>query len=456
MKEITASYDRDVSSTVGLDGRLPNRVFTLIPSTIVAVLLAREGIEARLTPFLCKKFMLAWNSFQAERETFQSPVVEVTHSNGRVFHRTRASPVWHRIRLPPVQQMWGGWGSWFVATDRRCYAWGINSFGRLGVNSKEQIIAQPMRVPVTPRNVQVFDEVTFFQPIRGGDWLGAGWNEYGQLADKGRPSVCSIPTPMPNSTNVLSWASESGLTVGLLTTGAVVCGDIEERLPGLRQQGQSGVLHTLTTLPLPVEGTVDQVAISSSAVFIRLGSRCFASGWNGYGQLGLDPSVSNVTWPTELPFPVTDIATFTPNTVFVSNGRVLVCGNNEYNQLSDCGATSLALTPLATPEGPLAVVALGSLCLLALVGDVWCGRGMNSDGRLLAKSDDVLSEWAPLPARAVCRSSNRLVQVTPVSVICNGDCHTGWLDPLPSVVLAPHSYTRMSDLEAINESLCCG
>ncbi len=121
------------------------------------------------------------------------------------------------------------------------------------------------------------------------------------------------------------------------------------------------MITTLTTVTLPddVKGRVDRVVCGMAEIgaFYICGRRCFVSGNNRTGCLGLGSEHVIVTTPIEQPFPVDDVVCGI-STIFISNGRVMACGDNLHGHIDPHGGEAvIGPIPLRLPRDATRVAA---------------------------------------------------------------------------------------------------
>ncbi len=105
-----------VDKTVDIEGELPNAIYTLIPSTIVAILKAASVPED--CHFICHKFLRVLNAHRKSRKALKQGGTYVTLDDGRVYtrgnnlggrcgvgHPDAHLSVDHWVRLPPVKDL---------------------------------------------------------------------------------------------------------------------------------------------------------------------------------------------------------------------------------------------------------------------------------------------------------------------------------------------------------------
>ncbi len=425
----SADRDRPVTATVGIKGDLPNRVFTLTHPTIATILYSADCDDHRtLLPFLCKKFFMVHNAFARDaRELATSFMCRQTRLQifaGRVFASgdnefgqcgpgPDTIPRPRRVRIPPTLDAWDAAGAWFASTTQGLYAWGMND-GRLGVGS-DNVDQAPSRVPLPGPLLQLttFRNATFVRVAGQPGWLAFGWNDTGWLGvatdgrRRRRGNCVRAPRHVIGSDRVSRFMSADGMTFGWTPEALLACGD--------NMNGQCGVgsteahINTLTPVALPddVKGRVDRVVHVSSTFFIS-GRRCFGCGNNVFGQLGIGRSRQCICDPriAELPFLVDDVAGGT-TTVFLTDGQLMVCGDNDSGQASPENVPALPTPIRLDPPGPVSrVVVLGPTIFLRLTDGSWVGRGADS-GDFVDPGPDAErvnpTAWTPLSTRGVRR-----------------------------------------------------
>ncbi len=387
-----ADRDRQVDVTVNIPGgKLPNRIFTTPLSIITAIIHRAELPNGSFAAMfaICRKFFLAQRDFEQysylERECFISGAVSsVTLYNGRLFvdkdvMLTELSHTAHNtekyrlrlVRLPRIDQLWHGGGSWFIETYRGLYAWGDNDEGCLGVGHWGYVSA-PQRVNIQGPVLGVFpfNEVCFFRTPTG--WYGSGFTEMGELGCREAPQGTRFASPLrlPNTEGVIRWYSNSSTTFAWTSAGLMACGPNHNGCAGVGSTEEAIGRLTPVVLPTGVKSNVHRVVSADESTFIISGHRCFVCGDNSRGQLGvpLTGGAETIDTPVELPFPVLNVISADERTVFLSDGQLLVCGNNSCDEffLTDPEATEAAAAlgvevpaPISgpTPPTPLALPA---------------------------------------------------------------------------------------------------
>ncbi len=391
-----------------IQGPLPNRIFTLIPSTVLAVLLAGASSDVPGQFFLCRKFLAVWNNYNRSKRTTENMGSIISLFDGRLFSyanniRSKCgvnkSALWlpfeHWVRLPPVMDYWVGCGSWFAQTTRGLFAWGSNWSGQLGIASYSRI-TRPCRVSipqtVMATHISVFNDVAFIRISRG--WLGVGLNDDSML---GLPNggYVTTPTMVPGAENVIAWTSNRA-TFGITRTGLLGCGS--------NARGQLGIddddAPSLTPIRLPRgAGPVRKVVTDWESTFILCGQKCFVCGANDVGQLALGVFDEEVHTPTELSFPVNDVVAHKFTIIFLSAGKLLGCGANDTHHVSPDGPASI-ITPVAL-NMPWSVrrvtISHEALFVQRSEDDTWFARGNNKNSQLgVGSADDIVTDWAPV------------------------------------------------------------
>ncbi len=372
-------------------GRLPNRIFTLVPSTTVAILnsLPDPPADCALV-FLCRKFYTSFSMYLEESSLFttkdDSASLRVhccrVYTTDHRLHATDAVPrqlCW--LRLPRVLELRGSdAGSWFVITSRGLYSWGANSGQSLGTGARDIWVA-PARVHLPGHGLEVldvvpYDRATFINTNDG--WFGCG----AELVDLLGPDAVTAPQHLPNPRDytrfhvgqgmIFAWTPDQLLAAGLNNNGTCGVGSNAVKVTPL----------TPVDLPPAVAGGVDRVVIASWATFFLAGRRCFVTGDNEYGQLGIRERRAVV--PRELPFPVDDVACHQGLTIFCTDAGLRGCGVNTHGQLIPHAALTPAdprvwevhvPTLVETPFPPTAIAVYWTALFIRDSDGMWHGRG---------------------------------------------------------------------------------
>ncbi len=503
---ISACRDRHVDITVNIPGEMPNRVFTLLPGTIAAVLLA-SGAPNEVA-FMCRKFFVAMNHFEADKSTKETAGTTMAISNGRLFAEgsnmnyacgVNTPAVWlptpRWVRLPPVLQLWSGHGSWYAKTTRGLYAWGHNgqmyqNAAKMGVRFDHQYVKYPVFIDIaqtgfTPEviDVHVFDECTLIRTPSG--WIFSGerdpFRSAGGVLDANSPTHAaddSVDEPLlyKDSDLAPAWAhADSWHAIGPMGLVAVhgpkvsmfgvvsdaMQDDYSDSDEDIDDNGWEEPERPPLSVEIPHGKSVVKIIGEDRRLFILCDDKtCYVIGHNSQGSLGLeDFQDTSVRVPIVLPFPVDDVIHKNNQTVFVSEGKVLVCGSNTYGQLShtrdensdsetdspttdsdsDSESTNLfgsttsssvvvdylsdvvSPTPLDFPsvDPPDGVVMSGEVLFVRTVGGDWFSRGerdfgMLGSGPAHGLSGDIAPELAAL-------GWSRVIIDSAESILCSSD-----------------------------------
>ncbi len=404
-RDISAARDSHVDRTVGIDGPLPNRIFTLHPSTMVAALLAGAGLTGPvgsgsdwpITMFLCRKFFQAHRAALDDTREFTSLGTVVRLMSGRVMvhgtnlaHECGPDPTtpWippdaaRWLRMPPVSMVWSGGESWYAKTPFGLYSWGNNHHGKLGQDRHDEW-GVPGRVvlPGPVSQVRSLGRVCLFRTALG--WWLAGWGDavsYVPDLPDPIPDRCTAPRLLPGSGDVMEIHSDDRLTIGITT---------DRRL-------WTGATRKAEVIGWPDGIPVDRVLTHNGALFVWGGGQCYAGGLNYYGQLGTGEHAAESfpVRPVDTDGTVRDVATCT-TTVLLTDQGLMCTGWNDFSQFGSMA--SRIATPVALPvPWPVDKVCAGENCLLVRrVGDgAWLARGRDGEGGLGVGSDEmVVREW---------------------------------------------------------------
>lgn len=124
---ISSSYDHVVSETCDINGRLPNRIFTLSPGTLAAIINhITHSIGTKETfPSICRKFFRVANELQERQEQVSCGTRDLSASLylGRLYSHSlsHASLTW--VRLPPAVQVWPTTEGCVIETTSGLYTW---------------------------------------------------------------------------------------------------------------------------------------------------------------------------------------------------------------------------------------------------------------------------------------------------------------------------------------------
>ncbi len=436
LNSISSDYFRCVDRSMNISGRIPNAIFTLVPSTTLAIFCAIDSSSVRAdVAFLCRKFYFATRTLDkgvphvnnAEFQDIDGNIIRqvttVVHSCGRLFCSGATdcgqcgvgvidddeiiNP--RLIRLPAVLQVWHHRQVWFAKTALGLYGWGRGKNGQVGVGIEGHDVDKPAWV--TDADVITVNQcvnATFFK-ISGG-WLACGRNNQSQLGfpRSGPTPNVTRPTPVPDSSDITRWKMIEETTFAWSTRGLLACGKADAGRCGIGdahtetvtfEDGFVGLLRrrarrravsytvcpTLTPVALPddVKGRVDRVVGSDESIYAICHNRCFTWGGASYERLGLPAPLNEhdtmpVTTPEEITasFPIDNIAVTDPTIVFISRGKLFGLGNNQYRIIASTGDRLTTPTPIDTPGPFTRVVLMGHINIYVRLTDgTWVGRG---------------------------------------------------------------------------------
>jgi alpha-tubulin suppressor-like RCC1 family protein len=184
-----------------------------------------------------------------------------------------------------VRTIAAGWGhSLVIRQDGTVWAWGRNDRGQLSVgNSLPRLTPTLMSGVANAKAVAAGTAHTLVQTANG-NVLATGDNEFGQLGD-GTTISRSYLAPVKNAS-----------LIGSIATGvyhSVLLKPFTKTLAtGMNNLGQLGIGNTVQK-NTPVEMlsgnsilAVDAGSAGSHSLLLRADGSVWATGWNGYGQLG--------------------------------------------------------------------------------------------------------------------------------------------------------------------------
>jgi alpha-tubulin suppressor-like RCC1 family protein len=306
----------------------------------------------------------------------------------------------------------GGGHTVALKSDGTVWTWGYNGIGQLGDNSTTQRNT-PVQVLGTGGSGFLTDVIAI---AAGSNYTAAlksdgtvwtwGDNSYGQLGDN---TTTRRSTPVQVSgtggsgflTDVKAIAAGIDHMVALKSDGTVWTW-------GYNQNGQLGDNSTTRrTTPVQVLGTggsgfltgVKAIAAGNRhTVALKSDGMVWAWGYNGYGQLGDNTSLTERSTPVQVLGPggsgfLTDvkaIATGNYHTLFLkNNGTVWGCGYNDFGQLGDNTTTRRSTPVQVSGTGgsgfltDVKAIAAGGRHTVALKSDgtVWAW-GYNNYGQL--------------------------------------------------------------------------
>ncbi len=367
-RAIRAIERPDVTINIPVDAAhpLPVAVYTLHPATIAAIL-SRVGGKKDAW-YTCKKFAATLLSMERDGDRTEADGAQFLTHNGHLYVEgcnmvgqagvnSRSPWIRHRthVPLPPVRELFHGWGSVFALTTRGLYAWGNNRRGRLGGDCVYRVVTKPIWVhlpdPAALRRVVCLSSITLYNTGLG-DWLGSGVGSGGRLGlptHQADPTV-PVPTPIPGSAGIMHWMGGFGSTFGWSAAGDALwaCGDNSEGQLGLPGNHADPFVYSLTPIPLPsTAGAIRKVVTHSQSTFVMTTRGTFAAGSNSWGELGITPP-----GPTDpplpplaaVPFPVDAVITNSGTTVMVSGNDLLLAGTNAHTGLPAASFTKSVCT----------------------------------------------------------------------------------------------------------------
>ncbi len=423
---ITAFFDCFVPTTVNIQGDLPNKLFTLLHSTIVAIITAIDEVEdmtpdeKRAIPFLCRKFHASWETFERE-----SVVTE---------DRTMEGSDMYTVNM--------------ALFNGRVAAWGDNRFGSLGLNldyeddeedegeegdnvengeneenDGEEVDGATIDIDPTIPSVLTVTRLqaptwVALPPVlalinRNGSWAARtthgvytwGWNEKIGLLGVGSDEDY-VPTPtrvnIDNKTPVKRVVMGEGGIFFQTGEGWLAAGDNTFGQLGL---GQHSPLNVRLS-PEHIEGSDRFIDIYSnhSTSFAWTRKNIFSCGVNEYGQCGIGnlapvyPMFTRVDLPRhpQVPdsVPVTSIVTTGESTFILRGPACYACGDNTRGQLG-VGSQEVAVTPLPLPFPVQAVVTNGITAFIS--GPNLLVTGDNREKALAPGSASRVTTPIPLP-----------------------------------------------------------
>ncbi len=398
-RPIVADAAHTVTETVDIAGPLPNAIWTLLPSTILAILQAGDAPPGSYT--LCRKFFRVATASR-DATAIKDTGTTVQWVGSRVFargnNRTASCGVvndrsWisrpHWVRLPPVQRLHCGAGSWLAWTTHGLYCWGCNANGQLAVSG--DVLLPPTRHPIQAMSEpHIYPNHIIFRPAPEEGWVGVG--HCGETLGQGHTGAVQTPATIPLSGGVTRWTSYEESTFGwtkdgLLATGANTFGQL-----GL---GHRRPTDSLTAVPLPagVRGGV-RVVQGSGVTFIGSSDMWYGVGRNHVGQLIVPPRprsnfiTARLDW-TPVPHPVRRLVSSGWTTVVLTpDGRVMAAGKS--------GSPS----PLDLPRGA-SEIRVGGYGLFVRCSRTWFSTGVNQRGQLGVGARGYVRAWRPVLARGV-------------------------------------------------------
>ena len=261
-----------------------------------------------------------------------------------------------------------------LTTDGKVYACGLNDTGAFGFRSQGLVtITTPyeIRIPNNDEVVQVSagDNYSLILTING-EVYATGWNQEGQL---GIGSFSSQPTFALTKTgidNVVQISAGAHHSLFLKINGEVyACGSNSEGQLGIQYRSGNQVSPGKITIP----GNAQVVQISAGhkhSLFLTIDGDVYATGYNNYGQLGINNNTSSITDPTKTVIDnVSQISAGGNHSLFLkTDGSVYATGYNNEGQLGD-GNNTDRNAPHKILESKVVQVSAGSNHSLILKND---------------------------------------------------------------------------------------
>jgi alpha-tubulin suppressor-like RCC1 family protein len=315
--------------------------------------------------------------------------------------------------------------SFFLCTNGTVQGVGGNSSGQLGDGSNLSRI--------TPVQLPLLTGVTGFD---GGNWHsvfvkndGTAWtvgrNNYGQLGD-GTLVDKNIPLQVPGLTGITAVSGGSGYSVFLKNDGTVW--SVGYNFFGELGDGTT-VYKSLPVLVLGLTGIIAIVATNQFTLYLKNDGTVWASGRNQFGQFGNGTTSNFNTIPLQI-LGLTGITAISAGggfSVFLKNdGTVWATGENGYGQLGDGTLVSKTTPVQVLGMTGITAVAVGTHHALFLKNDttVWAvghnNNGTLGDGTIVHKSIPV----QPVGLCSVGLGIEESATVNAISVYpnpCNGD-----------------------------------
>ncbi|MDT4953778.1 MAG: hypothetical protein QOJ02_1916 [Acidobacteriota bacterium] len=243
-----------------------------------------------------------------------------------------------------------------LKSDSTIWAWGSNSAGQLGIGSSDD---NPHPVPVQVGTVvpgitriMAGGDCSFAIVYGGATWAW-GANSYGKLGDGTSDTMRTSPTLVAGTTNIRAISARSNHVIALRNDNSIWTW-------GINDFGQLG-LGASDALAHPTPSQVTNLAAASAAaggghtLISQLGGPVWVWGKNYYGQLGTGSADTN-PHPTPVALPsLTNVAAVAAGNehslALLSNGTIRAWGNNSSGQLGD-GTLTPRSSPVAVGVGP--------------------------------------------------------------------------------------------------------
>lgn len=275
------------------------------------------------------------------------------------------------------------------------YCWGSNAFVQLG-DSSTMDATTPVAVHggLTFANLNAGVFYTCAVTLGGMPYC---WGEE-DSGDLGRIGSADTPVPVSGGVTLATVSAGGSVTCGLTPMGAAYCW-------GNNYDGELGIGTSVgpvtscacSPAAVAVSGGLTFMAVSAGFTYacgVTTANVAYCWGFNGQGQLGVDPTgpevcVSNDHCSTS-PVPVSGGLSFASITADLSHtcgvttaGKAYCWGVNDYGELGD-GTVNPSTTPVAVAGGlTFSEVHAGNgyTCGLTRAGKAYCW-GSNNSGRL--------------------------------------------------------------------------
>lgn len=312
-----------------------------------------------------------------------------TNSEGQLADGTRMSrTVPDIVATLPASTMTasvildGYGGVYAVSSEGTLFAWGRNSYGRLGIGTSDDQYL-PARVKGIPSDAKIADVLVYATRTYAIDTSGSvyGWGSNGTLLGDGFPLEKDHAVhvfDLPDGTGQLQYAARNGNTFILARNGELFTwGDNSNGELGI---GSSTASSTPTKVTFPTADPIVDIHVQDHHAFARdTKGRVYGWGYNLDGRLGDGTTVTRLapTLITGIDAPVAMLATTAWYSHYMfalgENGAVYAWGDNSYGQLGD-GTTTSRVAPVVLQGLPDD--------LLSIDGGVRGGYALSGSGEL--------------------------------------------------------------------------
>eukprot|EP01080_Neovahlkampfia_damariscottae_P006368 gene6368-10375_t len=224
----------------------------------------------------------------------------------------------------------------FVTYTDDLYAMGTSQYGELGLSTG--YLTKPTLLMDNVKQVAVGEYHTLILK-NDGYVYSMGYNLYGQLG-LGNQIDTAIPTLIPALSNITQVSAGKFYSMALKNDGTVFAF-------GTNFDNQLGNATTGAQLTVPTQipnlkNVTKIVTARSHCLALTSDSMVYSWGKNADGELGLGSATSYIIAPTKITSiqNVTDIAVGLVHSLFLQNGTVYACGNNDAGQLGNSSVVS--------------------------------------------------------------------------------------------------------------------